>query len=317
MTRFEKAIRIVIHTCLNLNKNESLLIVIDEEKRELGLLLKKTASRISHHVFLLEHEIYGGSRNLSSPRLKELLMGIYSVIFASNKMFFPSEELRVACHHGARVLCISNISNECIERCVNTDFNYIAQKSNRIADLLTIGKTMELTTPAGTELTAIIKDRSAVAETGIVREPGMSSSLPSGKASISPHKRKVNGILVVDGSMGQYGLVKEPVRLEINNGHVNKIYGKGSADILRKAINKVGVNGRKIVEIGIGTNPNAELLGISREDERVHGIVHIVLGDQSDEKNHNFENNQISLTIKAPTVDIDNHLIVVDGMPKV
>ena len=99
MTRFEKAVRNIIYTCLNLEENESLLIVVDEKNRELGFLLKKTASRISHHVFLLEHQIWGGTRNISSPKLKNLL--ISSAECAGKSFIFIAFDI----HFMNRLLC--------------------------------------------------------------------------------------------------------------------------------------------------------------------------------------------------------------------
>ena len=316
MTRFEKAARIIIHTCLGLKDSESLLIIVDENNLDIGKLLKKTALRVSRHVFLLEYSPYGGVKSLNSPKLSNLLIGMNAVIFASNRNFIGSVELQTACHHGARVLCIANVGQETIERCINTDFSYIDEKSKRIADLLSIGKKMAITTQAGTDLTAIINNKSAIAETGIVGEAGLFCMLPSGKACIAPQRLKVDGLIVVDGSFHHTVLDGKSVRLEINEGYVKKIYGNDEAEQLRKIISREGKNGREIIEIGIGTNPHARLTGRAPEDEKVHGTVHIVLGNRADEKKFDSIANRITLTMKAPTLGIDNHPMIENGLFK-
>ncbi|MBN1154147.1 aminopeptidase [candidate division KSB1 bacterium] len=317
MTRYEKAVRTIIHTCVRLKDRESLLIVVDEEHRETGKLLQKTALRVSPHVFLLEYSDTGGARSQISPKLSNLLIGMNSVIFASSRSFIGSQELQTACHHGVRVLCISDVGQEAIARCVNTDFKYIADKSRRIADLLSIGKKLKITTRAGTELSAMINNRSAVAETGIVEEAGLFSSLPSGKATIMPQRFKMDGVLIVDGSFSHNLLNTESLRLDIKGGYVRKIYGNDGAVRLRKLLDKVGRNGREIIEIGLGTNPKALLSGQTSEDDKVHGTVHIVLGNRSDDRKFDYVTNRITLIIKSPTLGIDNHLLIQDGLFKV
>ncbi|UCE07004.1 MAG: aminopeptidase [bacterium] len=314
MTKLEKAIRKIIHTCLRLHNNESFLILIDQPNRELGYLLLKTALRVNKDALLIETKKHKEIDSEPSAVVKLLLKQIEAVIVVSSSFLTHHKTLRTACHYGARVLCLSKLSLEIIERSVNTNFEFIVEKSNRISDLLSIGKIVTLTTPAGTDITIPISRRKGVADTGMAHEPGMFATLPAGEACITPETGKAEGIVVIDGSLGPLGLVQRPIELKIKDGYIQKIFGGDEAQYLRKKLKTFGKEARNFAELGIGTNPKAIIAGKSIEDEKVLGTAHIAIGDPSLEGGSYHGNCHIDAILKNPTIEIDGHLILKDGM---
>ncbi len=313
MTKLEKAIRKVIHTCLRLTPDESVLILSDDCNRELGQLLLKTALRVNDGAVLMEIK---NCRTGSEPPLtaRTFMSQVNALVIATSNFLFHSKSLTAACHQGARIICLSNLTRDSIARCINTDFDFIAEKSQRLADLLSIGKVATLTTQAGTHLTLPIGRRKGHADTGIAAEAGMIAGLPSGEANVTFEKCKAEGIVVIDGSLGPLGLVNEPIRLKVADGHVNKITGGEEAHNLRKTLKPFGAQSRNIVELGIGTNPNAMITGKSIEDEKALGTAHIAMGDPLLERGSDQNKKcHIDAILRNPTIDIDGHQIVRDG----
>jgi len=313
MTKLEKAISKVIHHCLQLKPHESLLILADELTYELGNLLLTSALRISENSILVEMERHKRDNHEPSTLIESLMKQMNVNIIATSTALNHTKALRTACHHGARILSLSKLSLETISRCVNTDYDYIIEKSQWLADLLSIGKVVTLTTPAGTDIKIPIYLRKGIADTGITCEPGIFTSMPAGKAAITPEREKAEGVIVVDGSLGSLGMVRNPIELRIRNGNITKIFGSEEALFLRKTLRIHGKNTRCIAELGIGTNPNATLTGESEEDEKTLGTVYLTLGNSMPDGSEDERHAPVNLILRKPSLKIDGRPIIENG----
>jgi leucyl aminopeptidase (aminopeptidase T) len=313
MTKLEKAIRKIIHACLNFKMTESLLILIDEKNRELGRLLLKTALRVSPNSFLMELK-YTNKDNAELPAfVMACMQQSNTIIIATSNSYYHSASITTACHFGARILCLSKLSFEVIERCINTDFDFISEKSKRLADLFSIGQTIQLTTAAGTDLSISIHHSKGIAQTGVVHESGQFAFLVSGEANASIVKEKTDGVLIVDGAATALGILEQPIELHIKNGYIKKIFGAKEAETLRKIFKFWGTEIRQLMELGIGTNPKAQLTGNPAEDQTMLGTAHFTLGEASVENYYSLKPRFFEIIIKEPTLLLDGHLIVKNG----
>jgi hypothetical protein len=68
-----------------------------------------------------------------------------------------------------------------------------------------------------------------------------------------------------------------------------------------------------LAEIAIGTNPNARITGVMRENKKLEGSVHIALGASSDTGGLVDSKTHIDGKIRRPTVTIDNRVVVENG----
>jgi leucyl aminopeptidase (aminopeptidase T) len=312
MTRLDRALRKTLLECLCLQKDESLLIIIDNQHREIGQKFYDAALKVSINTLLVETA--GCIENAEPPKaLHDIIMHVNANLFITSHQVYHSQAIKNACHHGSRVICLSNISCESIERTINVDFQFIVEKSNRLADLLSIGKEAHVTSSAGTDLIVPINRYRAFSNNGIVTEPGTMASLPGGEASIPPVKRKSNGVIVVDGSLGALGVVQQPMELTVKDGYIKKINGCESAQLLRKIFKTCGPQARNLAKFGIGTNPGAMITGNSIEDEKVLGTVHFAFGDALYEGGRTQKPCHIDAIIKHPTVSVDGHAILENG----
>jgi len=313
MAKLDKAIYKVLFECLKIRRGDSFLILIDQSTRNLGQLFFERAKRSRADVALLEIK----SPTFRSPEPAKAVINMMNqmsvVLVFTGHSLVHSNALKHVCHNGSRVLCLTSISEECLARTVNTNFEYIDKKSRRLADLFSIGRKIQLTTKAGTVLTIPIARHNGLANTGIVNEPGMFCVLPSGEANVIPDKRGTKGILVVDGSIPTIGVLEHPVVIHVKDGYAYQITGGGEVKALRKILKPFGKQSRNIAEFGIGTNPNATLGGISIEDEKVPGTAHIALGNPEFEGGIQRGNIHLDLIVRKPTVEIDGRLIVKNG----
>lgn len=313
MTKLEKAIRKIIYDSLKIKSTESVLILIDEPNRELGRLFLKIALRVSKNSVLVEMDILKHDYKEPPGIVKNLMCQVDVIIILTTISLNHTRTLRNVCQDGARVISLAKLNPDIIERSLNTDFDFIVEKSNKIADLLSIGKTVTLTSATGTELIIPISRKKAVADTGKVDEPGIFAMMPAGEASIAPENDKAEGVVIIDGSLGPLGLVNSPIELKIKNGYITKIIGNEEAAILRKALKPFGKEARKLGELGIGTNPKAAITGKSLEDEKALGTVHIAIGDYLYEGGSFGNNCHIDAILKNPNLQIDGRTIIQNG----
>lgn len=98
---------------------------------------------------------------------------------------------------------------------------------------------------------------------------------PGGEVFTSPDHFKVNGVIIADGAIGDLGLTKKLIKIEVENGKANlkKIKNKQ----LKRELTKDG-NANIAGELGIGLTPG-KLIGDLLLDEKIEGTCHIAFGD--------------------------------------
>jgi len=175
-------------------------------------------------------------------------------------------------------------------------------------------QTVRVTCMKGTDVTCSIQGRSTMAVDGICTQPGEWNFAPAGTTATAPIEGSTQGTIVIDGSLAPFGIVDEPVHLEVKDGLVHNIEGGRVAQEFRALLefyNHPSVY--NIAEIGIGTNEKAELSGKLIEDERIFGAFHfgfgksLNLGGTVDAPFHTDG------MILKPIVYIDGELVVEQG----
>jgi len=118
---------------------------------------------------------------------------------------------------------------------------------------------------------------------GCCRQKGCSTNLPAGEVYTAPEN--CTGTVVIDGSMAGLELLKNPLKIRVEEGLAVDVQGDRAKEVL-KIINPLGDVARNIAELGIGTNPRARMIGVVLEDEKVRGhCAHRVRRQQHDWRN--------------------------------
>jgi leucyl aminopeptidase (aminopeptidase T) len=314
LTKLDSASAIAIRDCMGAKKNEKILVITDEIKREIGISLHENAIRLGYESLLVEMK--SGKINGEEPSdIVADLMQKYDVVFCPTaKSLTHTNARRSASAKGVRIATFPGITKEVMIRGMNADYKKISALTVKLQKILETGKEIRVTAPAGTDITFSIAGRKAYASKGLFHASGESGNLPTGEAFLAPVEGSSNGVFVVDGSMAGLGLIKNAnIKIEVENGYSTKISGGTLAKKLKVMLDKVGKDACNIAEFGIGTNDSAKLSGVLLEDEKVKGTIHIALGNNVSMGGSVNVPIHLDGVVKKPTVWMDSKLLMKDG----
>lgn len=314
LTKLDRASEIAIKTCMKVKKKEKILVITDEQKREIGISLHENAKRLGFYSLFVEMK--SGKINGEEPpaEIAELMQKFDIVLIPTAKSLTHTDARRAASANGVRVATFPGITKEIMIRGMNADYKAIAKRSIKLKRILEQGKHIRVTAPAGTDISFEIAGRTAIASKGLFHNKGESGNLPTGETFLAPVEGTANGVFVVDGSMAGLGLIGDVnIKVEVEKGFATKITGGRPARQLREMLDKVGKGACNIAEFGIGTNDSARLSGIILEDEKVMGTIHIALGNNISMGGSFNVPIHLDGVVKKPTVYLDKKLLMDKG----
>ncbi len=314
-TPIDKAARIAIVDCMGAKHDEKLLIVSDEGKREIGLIIFENAKQLGYSALYCEMPL-NERDGQEPPDEVASLMQLFDVIFCpTSTSLTHTTARRNASLNGARVATFPGITKEVMIRGLNADYQKIEALSNELKDILENGENVRVTAPNGTDISFSIRGRAAYASKGLFHAKGESGNLPTGETYCAPIEGSANGVFIVDGSMAGLGLVKSAnIRIEVEGGYAVRITGGAQAKKLDKILHDVdSPDAFNIAEFGIGTNDKAKLSGVLLEDEKVMGTIHIALGNNKSMGGHVDVPVHLDGVVKSPTVWLDDKVLMKDG----
>ena len=314
LSRLDTASQIAIRDCMGAKKNEKILVITDELKREMGLSLHENAIRLGYFSLLVEMK--SGKINGEEPpaQIAELMQKFNVVFCPTEKSLTHTDARRNASAKGVRIATFPGIIKDVMIRGMNADYKAISKRTIKLQKILEKGKEIRVIAPAGTDITFKIAGRRIIPSKGLFHAKGESGNLPTGETFLAPVEGTSNGVFVVDGSMAGLGLIKNAnIRIEVKDGFATKISGGILAKKLKTMLDKVGKDARNIAEFGIGTNDSAKLSGVLLEDEKVMGTIHIALGNNVSMGGSVNVPIHLDGVVKKPTVWMDGKLLMKNG----
>jgi aminopeptidase len=304
---------IAVRDCIGLQPGEKTLIITDEPLRTIGYALWRAAKELGSETVLIEILPRKSNGEEPPPEVAELMKKFDVVLCPTSRSLTHTNSRRAACEQGVRVATLPGVTEEIMIRCMNADYHAIAERTDKLVARMNTLQTIRVTSPAGTDITMPVKGRKAIASTGLIRTRGSWGNLPTGEAYLAPVEGHSNGVVVVDGSMATIGMVKEPIRITVENGFATEITGGTEAERLIALLEPHGADGRNVAEFGIGTNDRAILSGVILEDEKVMGTIHIAFGDNKSMGGNVKVSSHLDGLIKHPTVWFDGECIMKEG----
>lgn len=311
----EDAVDTVLTVCLNTHGNDEVLIIADPhpERRRITEALVVGARSLGAEVVVAEMT-KRASDGAEPPAAVAAAMLVCDVVIApTTKSLSHTEARKRANSEGARIATLPMITEETLVRGMLADYAEIKRRSTVLADLLTKGSLVHVTSDLGTDLKFAIRERKGTSDHGDLTVPGSFGNLPAGEAYVAPVEGSAKGRIVFDGSVVPFEeTLSEPIVVEVRGGIAAKFSGARGAEW--KAIMEVhGEDAFNLAELGIGTNENAVLCGSVLEDEKVMGTIHFAFGD-----NHTFGGavsvgSHLDGVLMSPTVNIDGQTVIVDG----
>jgi leucyl aminopeptidase (aminopeptidase T) len=183
-----------------------------------------------------------------------------------------------------------------------------------LATLWASGRTMRITTDAGTDIAAPIAADEVIVECGYATEAGMGAAFADGEVSSRPLEGEAEGLFVIDGPGAGIGRPAAPIRVEVRGGRAVSVSGDGpEAAHLRRIVETVP-GADNIAEFGIGLNGASLRSGSFQEEKKARGNVHIAFGDNVYFGGTVRSPVHLDMVIYRPTVVLDDRVLVEHGV---
>lgn len=314
MNEIRTAALVATRDCMAIKKDEEVLVITDEPLRKIGYALWEASKQLAAEAIITEI-ISRRSNGEEPPTAVAELMKIVDVVLIPTSMSLShTDARREASREGVRIATLPGITEEAMIRTLSADYNKIAERSRKVADILNDGSIVKITTDRGTDIVLPIDGRVGFADTGLNHNPGDFSNLPAGEGYISPVEGKAAGVIVFDGSMAGVGKLRdEIIKVEVIDGFASHIEGRDGAKKLLSIMKPLGKLAFNVAELGIGTNDKARITGSVLEDEKAIGTVHLAFGDNKSMGGSVKVASHLDGVIMNPTVYVDDELVLEKG----
>jgi leucyl aminopeptidase (aminopeptidase T) len=306
------AIRTVLVDCLDVKRDESVLVLTDPNKRQIAEAVVAGARDLGAETVLAEMSERATHGTEPPAAVAAAMLAVDVFIAPTSKSVSHTEARRAASEKGVRAATMPDITEDMLVRTMSVDYAHIRRLSETVADMLTTASAVHITSEEGTNITFNIEGRAGIADSGDLRSPGAFGNLPAGEGFIAPVEGKTFGRLVFDGSIWPVGVLHEPLVVDVEAGYAVSFSG-AAAEPFKEIVAPYGHEAFAVAELGIGTNEAARLSGLVLEDEKILGTVHVAFGD-----NHSFggtirvPSHQDGVVLR-PRVECDGIVVLEEG----
>jgi len=282
--------RNAVRVCMGVDSTDRVLVVTDEDTTSVADALLREASLVNatNKPLCLEDFGHRPFTHLP-PRLADEVRSFGpSVTFLAvtgREGEYPMrrEFIDLATQElGARHAHMPGITPAIVQEGLSVDYDVVAELTATVYERLSGCTSVHVTSSKGTDLVARFSDAMRwVPCDGSYHQSGEWGNLPEGEVFTCPES--VDGILVVDlvGDYfsAKYGLLPEPVTVEVEDGLAGTVLCANKqleAELLSYL--ESNENGKRVGEFAIGTNLGVKALcGNLLQDEKIPG-VHVAFG---------------------------------------
>ena len=317
-----------IFEALRIKKSDRLAIIYNEEPKGKEFLVKalsalagKTDTPVITPTVVLDK-----SFDISSiePKLYKFFEGTKNT---ERKFFFSASRFSFRPARGAVHKLISvdpaklngftislpTSNPDIIHNLALTSPNKLYSRGEALRKILTNATGIRITSPKGTDI-SFDWDKNK-------RKYLISAGFPDtnedhwdnlgGEVYTAPIHETVNGRLIIDGAIGNLGLVDGVVAVDIIKGRAT--LNRKASTASKKLLDDFNAEltmfpcASVVGEFGIGTTPNLKLVGELVNDEKVEGTIHIAFGDSYSANGSGGENDCDAHTdcmVLSPTVEM-------------
>jgi leucyl aminopeptidase (aminopeptidase T) len=268
------AVTTVVERCLAVRAGESVLVVCDPDRVAVGQALHDAALTAGGDSVLLTLPPRPERGTEPPPTVAAAFAACDVFLAPCLPSLSHTKARKAASEQGARGATLPGVDAELLARLMSAEFDLMARRSARVAELLTQSDEAHFTCPAGSDMRFDLRGRSAISDDGDLTAGGAFGNLPCGEGFISP----AGGSGVFYGrTVGHLGMSEEPVELRVEDGRLSATSG-ALADRLGEHLDAFGPDARHLAELGVGTNDRAVLGGNLLEDEKILGTLHVAFG---------------------------------------
>jgi len=276
-------------TCLKVQEGEVMTIVTDLETIEIGAALYEAAIKAGALVtgYVIEDYTTRPILNMPQPILEAIAksqVALYAVQSQQGELPARKQFVSVIERNLVRYAHMVMISPDIMLQGMRADYTMVDRIGQKILDMVANCRTISCKTEAGTDIEATFDPELHWIKTCGMITPQIWSNLPAGEVFTAP--QNVNGIYVVDGTVGDYfsqmygSLAEYPIYLEIENNYLRAVQCDNKylqTDFWRYV--HTAENSNRVGEFAIGANIGVKKMIYNLlQDEKLPGM-HIALGD--------------------------------------
>ncbi len=313
-----KGARTVIDTCARVQPGEKVLIVTDFAKSHIAAVLASVL--VERGIEPVMSVMTPRQLDGEEPPLlvKNTMAGADVILMPVSVSISHSNAVREAMKNGARVVAMSAITEELMYK-GGIEADFVGQKPlcDRFGRYFTESSEVRITSAAGTDFRADIKGRSGNSHCGIADQPGKFTALVNIEANVAPVEGGSNGIIVVDGSIPNFGIgvLDSPVELTVVKGLITEIKGGAQAKFLQNLLRNLDdPSVYNIGQIAVGLNPEIRMLtGQMSPDHGAFGRVHFGIGTSTALGGEVKAPIHFDVVLEAPTLTFDGEVVIRAG----
>jgi leucyl aminopeptidase (aminopeptidase T) len=312
MKAFKGALNL-LRNCAHARPDEKVLIVTDsttESAIAKTIMAAATRLGIEASAITMKPRALPGDEP-PAPVLAAMLSSDVIICPISRSLFHTDARIR-ACRRGARFISMPGATMSVLaSSAMLVDFAKQERVLKKLVGLLTRAKRITLTNPSGTDIEFNVFRRRGHGVSGMCTRRGEVTGVPDIEAYIAPLEDSTNGTLVIDGSTSVTGLVKQPIRIDIERGIALKISGGSQARTILRILRKARSHAAfRVGEFAVGLNPLARIRGAIIEDEGALGTAHVALGDNIRLGGKNKAPVHIDFVLKRAHVEFDGRIVL-------
>ena len=308
----DRAVKTVVRQCMGIQPGEDVLVVCNPVTEEIGALMRIEAQGEGADATLAvisERD----SAAAEPPRAVAAAMAAADVVLAPTIQSLSHTDARkVASEAGVRVGSLPGVTEEMLSRLMASDLEQIRRRGWALVTALNRASEARITCNHGSDLRIALEGRQGIVDAGELGSRGAFGNLPCGEGFIAPAIEGTEGVLVVDGSIAEVGLLDTPTALTVREGRLVEATGPDGSRLL-ELLTAHGDEATSVAELGIGTNEEAELTGNILEDEKILGTCHVAFGASAAIGGTVQVPVHLDCVVLEPTVEIDGETVVSDG----
>jgi hypothetical protein len=298
-------------------QGESIVIICDDEKREVGKAFADGALALGLWTRLITLKTSAETRREIPPQLLEVLTeqkpDVYVNVLRESREETPfrikiiglqRRDLRSRLGHCPGITL--KMLTEGALALTPEEHKRMQSFADRLILALDRAVKVEIGSPAGTSLSLEAREREFFTDTRYDWRLRKWMNLPTGEVIVAPLENSLNGRLVCDMAIGGIGPIKAPLEITTKHGKAQKVTSK-DREVLKKVKDTLNTDewSNIVGEFAFGINPKAKLVPEFIEDEKILGTIHIAFGHNLDMPGgRNASRNHIDLLISKPTVKV-------------
>jgi len=263
---------------LGLKPQQSLLLASEPRTLPLSATFRKVAAAERLETLFVELPARTEKRSGLADVFHKILGSVEAaLIIRSQPDPISLSYLRTQTH--TRVALLAGADEDSLQRCLEANHRHLNDHCRKLADILTIGRSLRLTAENGTDIKLSLAQMRGTWESAPLNGTCYCGSLPLGRAYIAPVANSAQGIVVLQMLAGQRAGSGSAIQLKVRDGRIVQVKGERSAQALRQLLRRGETRSRSVVEIGFGLNDRARLGQSALEDEKVRGTAHLGFGE--------------------------------------